>query len=67
MPDADALLPVATVARLLHFDRRTITRMCVDGELIATKIRGRWRIQPDSVAALLPSAASASPSPTTAA
>lgn len=52
MDTAEELLTVAAVARLLHFDCRTIRRMCESRELAAAKIRGRWRIQPASVRAL---------------
>lgn len=54
MDAPEQLLTATTVARLLHFDRRTIQRMCESGELAARKIRGRWRIQPASVRALVP-------------
>lgn len=56
MDGPEQLLTATAVAWLLHFDRRTIQRMCESGELTAEKIRGRWRIQPASVRALLPGA-----------
>lgn len=41
---ANPLMTVREAAQLLRVHERTVTRMCVDGQLRAIRVRGVWRI-----------------------
>lgn len=38
------LMTIHEAAQLLRVHERTVTRMCVDGQLKAIRVRGVWRI-----------------------
>ena len=44
------LLTVREAARdVLHVSERTVTRLCVSGEIKAVKLGGQWRINRDAL------------------
>jgi len=45
------LLTIPEVAELCHLSERSVNRAIIDGQLRATKLRSRWRIHPDHLAA----------------
>ena len=45
------LLTIPEVAELCHLSERSVNRAILDRELRATKLRSRWRIHPDDLAA----------------
>jgi len=45
------LLTIPQVAEQCQLSERTVNRAILDGELLAFKLRSRWRIRPDDLAA----------------